>query len=94
MQYRQLEAELAVELAAKRVEVLERAAAFEPVAAQLAQVLDLRASFRCEPGAGMAGNEAPGMPERIAASPEMKFRPAHRTATQAAQIYCHPDNAR
>ncbi len=36
-QYRQTEANLAVELAAKRVEVLERAAAFEPVAAQLTQ---------------------------------------------------------
>ena len=36
-QYRQSEADLAVELAAKRVEVLERAAAFEPVAAQLTQ---------------------------------------------------------
>lgn len=36
-QYCQSEADLAVELAAKRVEVLERAAAFEPVAAQLTQ---------------------------------------------------------
>ena len=36
-QYRQLEADLAVDLATKRVEVLERAAAFEPIAAQLKQ---------------------------------------------------------
>ena len=36
-QYHRLEADLAVELAAKRVEILQRAAAFEPIAAQLTQ---------------------------------------------------------